>query len=217
MIVINTISGFSASSRKNSDTLSGFIQEIVRRQQYMSDFPIPDIKLNSHFSTNPSCVEDSLSSLVEGTIPWNIINRVQFIGKSMGGVKTWWLLKKHWDEFRKFLEEEDNPKIGVTLIDPHGAQPGDGKIGSYGTFLQKELEYDKRWDKYPNFKIQCLYQRDKYPRGARLSGFSPNIKLNNSNHWDVTKLGTESGDIVSKSILEQIHWLSIDDKIRKHG
>jgi hypothetical protein len=204
MIVINTISGYAASSRKKADTLAGFISDIVNRQQYMSDWPLPPVEIFDYFSSHRDCINESRGSLYAGNLG---SNRIQYIGKSMGGVKTWWMLTKHWEQFKRYLEDDD-AKIGVTLIDPHGAQKGDGKIGSYGTFLQKELPMHPDWKNHPNFKIQCLYQRDKYPRGAKLAGFSPNIKLGNSNHWDVTKLGTESGEIVAISILEQLKWLS---------
>jgi len=200
-MIINTISGFSASSRKNSDTLKGFIEDVI------DEIPLSSgIKIINHLSSNKECIRDSLHSLMQEKQSHYNRDKILFIGKSMGGVKTWWMLVKHWKWFKKILEGY-NTKITVILIDPHGVCAGDGKIGSYGTWYRKVLKYDERWAEYDNFNINCIYQRNKYPRGAKLSNNMSNERIYNSNHWDVTDINTPSGRQVADLIHEQMKWL----------
>jgi len=102
-------------------------------------------------------------------------------------------------------------KIGVVLIDPHGAQFGDGSIGSYGVRL-KELPVDARWAR-DDLGLHCVYQRNVYPRGARL-GFpvgvdnATNTKLGpEADHWRVTDMATDTGLEVAVIIQDMIRWL----------
>ena len=204
-MLINAITGFSASSRKSKETLDGFLDNVLAD---MADAP-KNIAKNINYSSNRNCIGSCLRSMMTYHGCKHLV-----VGKSMGGVKVWWLLTRHWLQCLDILNPKINyqiPRIGVVLIDPHGWQTGDGRVGSYGVFLRK-LGFTDGWIR-DNFKIHVIYQRNKYPKGARLDIPSDaknalNTKLGKyADHWKVTEIDTKAGREVADAIQGMIRWI----------
>ncbi|MBN2256339.1 MAG: hypothetical protein JW704_00675 [Anaerolineaceae bacterium] len=130
------------------------------------------------------------------------------IGKSFGAVRTWWLLQEYWFRINRILNEEH--RIGVVLIDPHGWVVGDGRAASYG-MNEPKLPWHEEWGR-SGIRLKCLYQRNEYPRGAFLG--APNGVLGNNvllegdaDHYNVLDIDTETGLIVAESVRDMIQWL----------
>ncbi len=197
-IIVNCISGLSASLRRGG-TLEPFVKSILNNKrgvEFVSQYDYP---------TGNKCIKDGVNFVAS-----NHGNKVLLIGKSMGGVKTWWMINKHWGHFERKLGIEENAKLGVVLIDPHGPQSGDGVIGSYGV-RGRNLGYKSEWDR-DDVKISVLYQKNKYPRGAMISGAPRtgnlrNIKVNTGTHWNMTRHGNDASEKCGSQIIEMIDWL----------
>ena len=211
-LLICTISGLSASSRRSDKTLPSFVN--LTEFDYWWDWsdrcnnpPDPatfeaySISKHDQFSTDSECVENLVKEVTK-THYKNIL----LVGKSLGAVRVWWAVTKYWEHFR--LKLDAGCKIGVVLLDPHGAQNGDGRIGAYGLRL-RYLNYLKAWDR-DDFRIKAIYQRNKYPKGARLGwgDNAENMQLSGlANHWNITNIFTVSGQQCSKEIIKMIKWL----------
>jgi len=203
-MIINGITGYSASMRKSSKTLSGFMDDVLAA---MPDVP-KNINKQIISSLSDKCVEDSLRFLY--AFP---DTRILLVGKSMGAVKTWWLLTKYWTNVLQRISVR-GARLGVVLIDPHGWCDGDGRVGSYGVRL-KNLGFEDGWAR-DNMRIACLRQRNKYPKGAGLAvprgvTNAKNVKLKgDADHWKVTNINTDAGRRVSFEIQSTIRWLMED-------
>jgi hypothetical protein len=199
-MIINAITGYSASLRSNQKTLPGFLYDIIKNGK---DLP-EDISTNIEQSSYPKCIEDSVKFVLNKSDDSLIL-----VGKSMGGVKTWWMFYNYWKPILKKYK-----KVGILFIDPHGWQAGDHHIGSYGTNL-KEFEILSEWVNKDNLRISCIYQHNKYPKGAILDipeGTTNihNIKLGSSaDHWNITELNSESGQRVAEELIDLMKWSQI--------
>lgn len=202
-ILICTISGFSASSRKSADTLDGFMGDVLID---MGDDCPEGPQMPHLYSHNKDCVEDLTRAAMSSKC-----YKVLIVGKSMGAVKVWWALTKYWAHFKLKLAHPDT-KLGVVLLDPHGCQVGDGRIGAYGGRL-RALKYLPAWN-MENVRIRTVFQRNKKPKGARM--YTAGVPCNNlkntylshkADHWNITDIKTESGRKCADAIQEMIGWL----------
>jgi len=109
------------------------------------------------------------------------------IGKSQGGIISYWMLKKRWRQLRKFK------RIALVTIDPHGAIWGDGKVGPY--CKRRSLPWPGNWTRNRRkLRVYNIYQHRGKGRkimhkltGASLRGAYRNIKLRGRiNHVTVT-------------------------------
>lgn len=210
-MIINSITGFSGSLRKSSESLPGFVKETF------GDWG--NVLINNEYSSDPKCLDNSLKFINN-----NPFSDILLIGKSLGGVRTWWLATKYWEVLRHRLEM--GYRIGMVLLDPHGWQVGDGVVGSFGVG-GRNLKYDKRWDaniewsvhggpqkayysEPSKFSILCIHQSNKYPKGAVIEGGGKfaNISLDkNANHWNIEDLSTETGRLVQRYVAGMGHWV----------
>ncbi len=194
-LLITTISGFSASSRKEKKTLEGFIQDVLKDGNI-------DAEVRSFFSIDDDCVQRLVLSANSTHAP-----KVLIVGKSLGGVRAWWALTKYWAHFKLKLAHWDT-KLGVVLLDPHGCQVGDGKVGAYGKRLKK-LGYLPAWLR-DDVKIKVMYQRNKYPEGVGMlkKDNVENVRLSKrADHFNITQIDTIAGAKCAKAIQDMIGWL----------
>jgi hypothetical protein len=199
-MILNAISGFSASTKPEEESLSGFLTDVLND---MPDKPA-SIHRNNEFSSKKTCIEDSIRWMhkVQG-------NRIMLVGKSMGGVRTWWMVYHFWANILARFNTNPDGRLGVFLIDPHGWQLGDGVVGSYGLEVDS-MRYRPEWSRV-DVRIRCLYQRNDYPKGARLgrNDSAVNMKLGKgADHWNVEDFKTETGKIVCSEIQEMVRWVS---------
>lgn len=199
-ILINTISGFSASSRHSKDTIDGFVSKILDNEEEPLRFThCSPIGFNKQIYTMDLKEELSIFSNTKGIL---------LVGKSFGAIKLWDTLMTEWKTFDRFLE---NNKISVVLIDPHGAVIGDKKFGSYGTLFRKKMDINNIWMndyiREREFHIKCFYQRNKYPKGARFKEKSLNYKLKDGTHWNITDINSRPGQIIRDYIYSEMDWL----------
>lgn len=203
-MLLNAIVGFSASIRKSQRTLDGFLSDVIGG---MPD--APPVRKRVRYSTDDDCIDSSIRFLYRGPD-----RRILLVGKSLGAVRTWWMLRSRWDAFERLLTVR-KARIGVVLVDPHGIQREDGLMGSYGVRL-KGMFFDPRW-KRDDLAIRCLYQRNRYPKGARLdilkgADNAENTRLGEyADHWSVTDIGKRAGREVADQVQEVIRWLSGND------
>ena len=200
MILVKAVLGASASSRKEKYTLTGFLDKI------MSWFGPSDF-MYREISSQRFDRDDFIEDIYQHKK--HIKDGILLVGKSHGAVKIWDSLMKDWDEYEDLMNM--GHKISVVLIDPHGPNPGDGKFGSYGTFLRKTMKKNPEWETFSEeFNIKCFYQRNKYPKGARFAGkgfVEYNYKLKDGTHWNVTNIKTRTGKEIASYIGEEIEWL----------
>ena len=159
------INGSSALFRKNKNK----IDEVVKKELG----PAHDYEVFSPFW--PGVIRRTIRSIKKTKGP------IVLIGKSLGGVRVWWLLKKYED----YIHDRD---VKVLLIDPHGAQPGDEEACIYGRYADDCLEG-------PHYVINkgfCVYQRCDWPKGAKWNGgtrggtwFIENYRIMNTDHYKI--------------------------------
>jgi len=194
-MIVNSITGFSASVRKHQKVLPKFLGEVFKGWE--------DVGINNYYSSNKDCIIDSIKFL---NYHWP--EDALLVGKSLGGIKTWWLLNAYWHHIEGRLE--GGSKVGVVLLDPHGWQIGDGYVGSFG-IGDRNLPWNKQWDKWIKadlLKIEVLYQRNKYPMGAHFEGKDVNTKLpRNATHWNITDIDSSIGRLSEAAIVEMADWL----------
>lgn len=193
--------------RKSKKTLKGFLDDVLND---MGDGKPRGIHKEVFESTDIHCVSRAISFMQVSPG-----NRYLCVGKSMGGVRVWWMLTKFWSNIKHMMGVVDTggrrPKLSVVLIDPHGNQSGDGSVGSYGVSLS-ELWYSAGWS-MSDVRFSVVYQRNKYPKGAKLqvpSGVEnvTNVRLGSgANHWNVTEIDSETGRIVANLIQDEIRWV----------
>jgi hypothetical protein len=199
-MLVNAIVGFSASLRKNTETLSGFLDDVICG---MSDRPDEVVK-QARYSSNDGCIGTSIDFIKNHSS-----DRVLLVGKSLGAVKTWWLIRERWDFFEG--EIRHGRRFGVVLIDPHGRQMYDGIVGSYGV-RHMAIEFSRKWI-CDEMLFRCIYQRNKYPRGAMLNIGSDAVNAENirlgehADHFDVTDMRTQAGQEVAGQIRGVVRWL----------
>ena len=126
-ILINIIQGFSARVRPEWTTVSRMVKHAL--DPYMAH-----IELNIENPGDRHCIRRSLNFLSRE--PSNVV----LIGKSLGGVRTWWMLKNYASEIARHLS------VHCIFIDPHGWQVGDGVIGSYGR--NRGFPYSEAFDSF---------------------------------------------------------------------
>lgn len=198
-MILNAISGFSAKLRPREKTLHEFLDLILE------NFPCHlNVKKNYLFSSDLNCVEDTVRF-----VQTSGDNRILLVGKSLGGVRTWWSLTKYWENYKRKLKISADSRLGVVLLDPHGCQVGDGRVGSYGVGLDL-LEYNKEWYR-PDIRISVLYQRNKYPMGAHMMASNDrcvNIEVPGGNHWNIEDFGTKQGQFCADEIKKMIGWVN---------
>lgn len=198
-MIVNAISGASASVRK-SKSLEPYLEHIL------DEFEPMNMHCNYSNSFRRKCIDESISH-----INTSVGHRVLLVGKSLGAIRTWWLMKNSWQYLEHKLSIRPHSRLGVVLIDPHGHQPGDGKVGSYG-ILGRNLPYDDKWDR-DDVKIHVAYQRNKYPRGAMINGAPKtanlrHFKIDGGTHWNLTDINTQAGKECANVIRNMIGWLN---------
>lgn len=193
MLLLNAITGFSGSlSLRNN--LHSFLDDIVGNS--------PEIKKNYLFSSSKTCVEDSIQFLYKNK---KKDDNILLIGKSLGGIRTWWIIYKYFVNLKNLLVNDT--KLSVILLDPHGWQSGDGHTGSYG-INNNILPEKEEWALYESIDITCIYQRNKYPKGAHFNNFN-NIKLGSTaDHWNIENIETPTGKLVAEYIDKTIKTLT---------
>jgi hypothetical protein len=199
-MILNAITGFSASMRPEEKSLGGFISDVLKD---MPDRPAI-IHKNIEFSSKENCIPDSIHwmNTVSG-------NQILLVGKSMGGVKTWWMIHHYWKNILARFNTGPTGKLGVLLIDPHGWQRGDGCVGSYGLEID-EMRANREWER-ADVRIKCLYQRNSYPKGAMLGDEYDawNTKLGkDATHWNVEDFNTATGKLVAEELKTMIRWVN---------
>lgn len=200
-ILVNCIEGFSASSRKDSITISYLVKKQIK--EFVTKYPKQMVMFHAVYSNRVSAIDDSIR-FIKNNSYYGIDNTSLFlVGKSMGGAKTWWLLKDRWKDIKNF------GKIYVLTIDPHGSIVGDSSVGPYGK--NKVLPYSKKWRKkqYRESAL-CLvnmYQHSSWPHGAEFNGAS-NIEFDKgADHWNITNHKSRHSKITCQQILNGLEWL----------
>jgi len=191
---VSSITGFSASARKKAETLPDFLKDVFQGRD--------NTTFGNVYSSDHKCIQKLITDVLTCES-----ERVLIVGKSLGGVRVWWALTEYWGHFQHLLNS--GTKIGAVLLDPHGWQVGDGETGSYGMRL-KHLGINPEWDR-PDFRIKCVYQQNKYPKGCRLGwgGNAENVKLSRfANHWNITEIETLPGEQVATEIKKMEWWLN---------
>ena len=196
-MIINAITGYSASVRKRSKILPAFIEDVLSD---MGDQKPVHIERHYVYSSTRGCIQESLKFIHERPL-----EPVLLVGKSLGAIRTWWMLYQSWGDLVGRAS-----KIGVVLIDPHGWQVGDKTSGSY--CKRKSLPWKSGWDD-SGIRITVLYQWNKYPTGAKMQGghgwpLLYNFKLDSkATHWNVTSIKSQAGMDCAHEIQKMIKWL----------
>lgn len=201
-MIVNTISGFSAKLRKGRRKTLSDLVDVALGDPDWPGRPRAVFR-RDYYSSDDHCVEDSVRFVQ--TTPGN---KILLVGKSLGAVRTWWLMTRYWQNIRGRLGVDSGAKVGVVLIDPHGCQYGDGRVGSYGVRL-KRLPWMHEWDDdRVNFKV--VYQKNRYPKGVPMSKNGPlNRRLpKGATHWNITDPGTAPGQDAMKAIRDMVDWLN---------
>lgn len=200
-ILINCIEGLSASSRAKKVTISYLAKRQIKK--FLKQYPDELIIYNKADSSKRSAVKDSLK-FIKNNSHYGVKNTsLLLIGKSMGGAKTWWMLKDKWKKLYNFK------RIYVLTVDPHGPIVGDGTVGPYGK--NKELPYHKYWRKkqYQDIDLTLinLYQHDAFPHGAYFNG-AYNIRFGKgADHWNITNVKSKHSKNTKKWLYTGLLWL----------
>jgi len=201
-MLVNVITGYSASMRQSKKTVTGFVTDIFR------ETVTKNIDRYDCYSSDRHCIDNSARFLVTGNS-----NNMLLIGKSMGAVRSWWLLNEYWLSIKNKLVSRQGGRLGVVLIDPHGWQKGDGRVGSYGVKLGS-LKYDKCWAR-DDLKFVVFHQKKHYPRGVGLEAGGNNVNNieltgQDASHWSVTDINSKTGRMVADRIKDMIKWVQRD-------
>ena len=127
-ILINVIQGFSARVRPEWSTVSHLVRHVLAPYK-------DDVQINVENPGDRHCIRRSLAFLSQSSAP------AVLIGKSLGGIRTWWMLRQHAAELA-----QQHESVSVIFVDPHGWQVGDGMIGSYGR--NRPLPYFSEFDAF---------------------------------------------------------------------
>ena len=176
-ILVNIIQGFSARVRPEWTTVSHMVKHAL--EPHMAH-----IELNVENPGDRHCIRRSLSFLNRDP------SHVVLIGKSLGGVRTWWMLRQYAAEIAR------HRSVHCIFIDPHGWQVGDGVIGSYGK--NRGLPYYRDFD---GFELVNFYQHNRWPCGAVFKGQDFNRELGpGADHFNITDMGSSESEVVRREI-----------------
>ncbi len=203
-IIVNCMEGLSASSREEEDTVSNIVKHQIT--EFLKTNSDAAIMFNEVSSKGDQYVDDSLKFIFNNTHYGKENTGLLLTGKSMGGVKTWWMLKSHWKKLKEFNA------IFLLTIDPHGVIAGDGKAGTYGK--NHELSFDKRWKGLPNLQAINLYQHYDWPHGAKMGKIdkvknAKNIKFKKgSDHFNIIDVDSDKSKPTKEAIITGLSFLS---------
>jgi len=202
VIIVNCIEGLSASSRDEESTLSHLTRNVIR--SYMVGHPgVTDIILHEVASGGKSAIDRSLIFIEQNTHSALVIPKLLLVGKSLGGVKTWWILKSHWAKLAKY-------KVYCLLVDPHGPIMGDDVVGSYKK--GRNLSDKEAWHSYDTLRRECIYQQDHWPTGARWDGAENEKFPEGADHWNITEKGSEYSGLTKQKIRDGLDWLAGEEE-----
>lgn len=169
-IIVNTIEGYSSSVRVEKETLSATIEPFTEKYDVF----------DWHNEERSTTLYKSKKFLKKHII--NASERNLFlIGKSMGGAKTYWLLRKYWNIIKQFN------KIAVLFIDAHGRpiQEPVWRLVPYGR--NRDIVMEQKWKDHESLYSMGIYQHNKYPYGARINGADRVIQCGNEvDHFNIT-------------------------------
>lgn len=175
-IVVVCIEGFSASSRPDKKTLSAVLAKYVQKhKESVFDYKEAD---SSSFNCVADCGDFISARCYPGT---NLL----LVGKSLGGVKLYRLLKRWWETIDKYN------KVVCLFIDAHSPFPT--FIGNF-----RNLKLRKKWIK-PCRVYLNVYQKESYPKGAKIKRVSKGVRLfENTNHWNIIN-AKETNELIEES------------------
>lgn len=97
------------------------------------------------------------------------------VGKSLGAIRVWNLLRLHYDSL------DDFHRIALVLVDPHGAAADDGNSGAYKD--SQDLWWPDNWSSDSDFfRVYHIYQHETGTTGANF----PDSRV----HWSRQLSGT---------------------------
>jgi hypothetical protein len=141
------IEGYSASlRRKKEDTIYNVIEKCF----------------DGHIVRIDSAKWNAIDTIIE-TIKKSLHKQIMIIGKSMGGAKLYTALQKEHNCLELF------EKVNILFVDPHGLPREKWfKHMTYGKY--KPLYIPNKWVD-ENISYTNIYQHNKYPKGAQLTGY----------------------------------------------
>jgi len=196
IILINCIEGLSASVRNDENTISTVVIDAV--DEFVDAHPEVPVCINEVGSTiNP--VDRSIQFL-HNNLRWGWSRtRVLLVGKSLGGVLTWWMLRSCWRKLKAF------GRISVLTVDPHGPVFGDGVVGPF--MKGRPLTWKDEWLQADHLDVVNLYQHNKFPTGAFFEGASNIEFAQGADHWNITDRESPYSTITRAKILDRLEWL----------
>lgn len=212
---ILTLSGFSASSRRDKWTLDKFADHAANRafkmrQECEKEMGIDKVEypVSEHFFSSSSSARGAF--LLELTRTDG--GPTAAFGKSFGGSHLWWDIYKYHKEI--FRNRDKTSHLKVFLIDSHGAVLGDGRLGPYRA--SKSMRFNKAWLKYMDeglLSIHVFRQDVEGLTGALIK--PPRRKLDESvftqkdldcgDHWSITDPHAQSGGIVASYVTSHLY------------
>ena len=203
MIIINCMEGLSASSREEEATISHLVLYLV--DLFLMSYPTPVVF--NEMGSGRTSIDESLKFIKNNFYLGQQQKKLFLVGKSLGGVKTWWMMKSHWGKLRDFV------KIACLTIDPYGSILGDNQVGPYDH--NSPLGWKEHWDKaiFENqLKIVNLYQHSKFPRGAKWPKANDYEFSKGADHWNITDLESKHSRLTRDMVTECMEWLVRGDE-----
>jgi len=173
-IIINCIEGYSASIRPDSKTLSSVIDD------YVMKYHDRIFNYNKIESAKLSSIRNSKKFICKHIKYAKDLN-LFLVGKSMGGVKTYWVIKRCWKIMKQFK------KVVVLFIDAHGTPINEfWRFTPYGK--NREIKLKKTWLDKSKIIFLNVYQHNEYPEGAKVKNdciVQYKLDSKDVNHWNI--------------------------------
>lgn len=181
--IILTMSGYSASSRKEENRIYEIIKNIAKKEKVdlKEGYNFNDISSVGVLAVNSALksIKKMVENIGEDTSKINLF----VIGKSMGGAKVYNLLKIKWSYLKNFN------KIALMTIDAHGQILFDGLLKPFGK--NQNLKWNKKWIKdTEKFRVYNIYQHKEWPHGASFNNAYLNLDITdekNIDHFNIIK------------------------------
>lgn len=163
-IVVVGIEGYSASSRPEEKTLSSVLYK------YINKYKDNVLDFKEIYSSNLGTVSECNDFVYAR---YSKDNNLLVVGKSLGGVKAYRLLKRAWDTINKYKQ------VAFIFVDAHSPFP---------TFIGSLRNLRLRWKWLRPGRVYFnVYQKESYPKGAKVKNATHQIRLYDANHWNIIR------------------------------
>ena len=164
-IIIACVEGYSASSRKSEENISYTLAEMMA-PTINKDKSHNRIVTKIFNSAAPAVQRHARDFVIDEIKKCASSYSVYFIGKSMGGAKLYYIIKKLMKKHNDILRYAK--EVRVAFIDAHGNPWFDfDSIRPFGKYHSIKIP-NKWYRKVPRLSIYGAYQHQHFPRGAKI-------------------------------------------------